>query len=333
MSYPLFSPTSASTYRAPSPRSSWSIVEPARENGEAALAAAQSDALWLSSADDGSAALLARLSPPPSFSSASSTASSSSASSPLPEYQLEVEGLQQEAERLCSSRLRDLSLQRGRSSDAGSDRAEEREVKPRKRKRGKSSTATARARKKQRDTARNSSSSGSVRDPPLNVGSSDGVADSSGGSEREEGSVAALSDSGSLSSSPSSESLSTAASGGRPPRFAVQRRSKLPLKSVYHLRAFFTQHVHHVRPIRLHPRGSARVCAGISQAFSGCCCAPQPYPSEEEKRTLAGETGLSVLQVTTWFTNTRRRFLRPFLAKLQRAEGAQQTIPTAQQNA
>ncbi|KAE8347131.1 hypothetical protein BDV24DRAFT_158125 [Aspergillus arachidicola] len=32
-----------------------------------------------------------------------------------------------------------------------------------------------------------------------------------------------------------------------------------------------------------------------------------PYPTKEEKRSLAGPTGLSISQVSTWFTNARRR--------------------------
>ncbi|KAB8201796.1 hypothetical protein BDV34DRAFT_216025 [Aspergillus parasiticus] len=32
-----------------------------------------------------------------------------------------------------------------------------------------------------------------------------------------------------------------------------------------------------------------------------------PYPTKEEKRSLAGQTGLSISQVSTWFTNARRR--------------------------
>ncbi|XP_053621840.1 homeobox protein PKNOX2-like [Plodia interpunctella] len=38
-----------------------------------------------------------------------------------------------------------------------------------------------------------------------------------------------------------------------------------------------------------------------------------PYPTEEEKRTLAAQTRLTLLQVNNWFINARRRILQPML--------------------
>lgn len=38
-----------------------------------------------------------------------------------------------------------------------------------------------------------------------------------------------------------------------------------------------------------------------------------PYPTEEEKRTLASQTRLTLLQVNNWFINARRRILQPML--------------------
>ncbi|XP_003745598.1 homeobox protein PKNOX2 [Galendromus occidentalis] len=38
-----------------------------------------------------------------------------------------------------------------------------------------------------------------------------------------------------------------------------------------------------------------------------------PYPSEEEKKIIAQQTNLSLLQVNNWFINARRRILQPML--------------------
>nr|XP_046917366.1 homeobox protein meis3-like [Dermatophagoides farinae] len=38
-----------------------------------------------------------------------------------------------------------------------------------------------------------------------------------------------------------------------------------------------------------------------------------PYPTEDEKRTIASETNLTLLQVNNWFINARRRILQPML--------------------
>lgn len=38
-----------------------------------------------------------------------------------------------------------------------------------------------------------------------------------------------------------------------------------------------------------------------------------PYPSEEEKKLIAEQTNLSLLQVNNWFINARRRILQPML--------------------
>jgi hypothetical protein len=42
----------------------------------------------------------------------------------------------------------------------------------------------------------------------------------------------------------------------------------------------------------------------------------KPYPTEEEKNVLKNKTGLSVMQITNWFSNARRRTLQRSFAPI-----------------
>lgn len=52
-----------------------------------------------------------------------------------------------------------------------------------------------------------------------------------------------------------------------------------------------------------------------------------PYPTEEEKRQLAAQTKLTLLQVNNWFINARRRILQPMLDSAHSAHGGPTSLP------
>lgn len=43
------------------------------------------------------------------------------------------------------------------------------------------------------------------------------------------------------------------------------------------------------------------------------CDFQHPYPTEDEKKIIAAQTNLTLLQVNNWFINARRRILQPML--------------------
>lgn len=59
-----------------------------------------------------------------------------------------------------------------------------------------------------------------------------------------------------------------------------------------------------------------------------------PYPTEEEKKVIATQTNLTMLQVNNWFINARRRILQPMLDTANNtASAVQSTAPSSSSTA
>ena len=52
-----------------------------------------------------------------------------------------------------------------------------------------------------------------------------------------------------------------------------------------------------------------------------------PYPTEEQKRALASQTGLTINQISNWFINARRRILQPMLETVRQQQQQMYSSP------
>jgi hypothetical protein len=95
-----------------------------------------------------------------------------------------------------------------------------------------------------------------------------------------------------------------------------QKRGILPKHATSVMRAWLFQHL--VVSERKFDSHSYHHIANSSQKEIGLLnfrilISQHPYPTEDEKRAIAAQTNLTLLQVNNWFINARRRILTPML--------------------
>lgn len=103
------------------------------------------------------------------------------------------------------------------------------------------------------------------------------------------------------------------AGGSSSGKKSSQKRGILPKHATSVMRSWLFQH------IVVSPDPPVNHCQSIpapaqnSNEANPSCCFQHPYPTEDEKRAIATQTNLTLLQVNNWFINARRRILQPML--------------------
>lgn len=105
------------------------------------------------------------------------------------------------------------------------------------------------------------------------------------------------------------------AGGSSSGKKSSQKRGILPKHATSVMRSWLFQHIV-VSPVpavnHLQSKEAAQNMGSLMRQILFCCL-QHPYPTEDEKRAIATQTNLTLLQVNNWFINARRRILQPML--------------------
>uniref|UniRef100_A0A8C9DUH2 Meis homeobox 3 n=1 Tax=Prolemur simus TaxID=1328070 RepID=A0A8C9DUH2_PROSS len=117
-------------------------------------------------------------------------------------------------------------------------------------------------------------------------------------------------------------SVASPSSGGEDEELDQERRRNkkrgiFPKVATNIMRAWLFQHLS-VRALRPQVQGGPPGSDGAGRRGDSRWWPQHPYPSEEQKKQLAQDTGLTILQVNNWFINARRRIVQPMIDQSNR---------------
>uniref|UniRef100_A0A8D2CWA7 Meis homeobox 3 n=1 Tax=Sciurus vulgaris TaxID=55149 RepID=A0A8D2CWA7_SCIVU len=123
-------------------------------------------------------------------------------------------------------------------------------------------------------------------------------------------------------------SVASPSSGGEDEELDQERRRNkkrgiFPKVATNIMRAWLFQHLSLLLPNLCQPsprqaRPGLGGPDGTWRQSDSCLWLQHPYPSEEQKKQLAQDTGLTILQVNNWFINARRRIVQPMIDQSNR---------------
>uniref|UniRef100_A0AAQ5XTF4 Homeobox domain-containing protein n=1 Tax=Amphiprion ocellaris TaxID=80972 RepID=A0AAQ5XTF4_AMPOC len=98
-----------------------------------------------------------------------------------------------------------------------------------------------------------------------------------------------------------------------------KKRGIFPKVATNIMRAWLFQHLSVSSLFDVLTRNTGREWRSEILTSAPCVFLQHPYPSEEQKKQLSQDTGLTILQVNNWFINARRRIVQPMIDQSNRS--------------